>query len=408
MSVFIESMLSNERLEQVRSVLTDCLNGLQQDRYEGYDPADLLSSEWRILKKAPALLLRVLTVVNVRSPVNLRPLLRIKRAKNTTALAVLGKTCVNWGQCSGGAQAIGQAKEIAEHLLGLAIMEGDALGWARTIPYQAKASLAHTSNSALTFINASAAEFFMDLFEATGEKKYIEVALKVCNFLMHHTMRIVRPCGTCLSYVSNIPQEIPNASIIAGTILNRFAMKSGNDKFLTLSLEILDYALHQQNINGSWDYSYHPTKGSKAQYDFHQVYMLDSIKQYRFGLSGERVDRIEKAFSLGMKFYCDKMFDKKMQPYWRYPRKYPIDIHNVSHAVYFFARYIKEIPDGIQKLQRLLSILLNDFYDHRRKYFYYQKFPMVTIKHNFFRWNTAWSLYALSELLRNVERGEGT
>ena len=67
-----------------------------------------------------------------------------------------------------------------------------------------------------------------------------------------------------------------------------------------------------------------------------------------------------------MDFYFNYQLDKKMRPFWRYPIKYPIDIHNISHAIFFVSKYYSLIPDPSIKLDKLMFILINDYYDDKK------------------------------------------
>lgn len=120
--------------------------------------------------------------------------------------------------------------------------------------------------------------------------------------------------------------------------------------------------------------------------------------KYNLQNDSGRAQKVKKAFEKGGDFYFNYQFDKKMRPYWRYPIKYPIDIHNVSHAIFFVSKYYKSLPQAKIRLEKLTSLLFTSFYNSKKHYFYYQNYPLLTVKHNFFRWNTAWTLYALSQL----------
>jgi len=294
-----------------------------------------------------------------------------------------------------------EAKNLGNWMLQKSISFQDSIGWARVIPYQSRKNFQHESQSTLTFINAFSLELYLDLYSLEGNVDYIKTAHRIRNHIVNHTNRINGEVGCCLSYINNAHEEILNASIIAGAALNRFAHLQSDPEALELSLNILDYILHRQNANGSWEYSYKKNGNPKRQYDFHQSYILDSMKKYNLSDDTIRIQKVDIAFKKGTEFYFTKQFDSQMKPYWRYPVKYPIDIHNVSHAVYFVVKYFNEIPDSTTKLNKLLNLLLNEFYDKTNNYFYYQLYPFLTVKHNFFRWNTVWTLYAMSNIKPN-------
>jgi hypothetical protein len=93
------------------------------------------------------------------------------------------------------------------------------------------------------------------------------------------------------------------------------------------------------------------------------------------------------------------MFDRQMRPFWRYPIRFPIDVHNVAHGIYFLSKYCHLFPQHRERLELLIAQLLDNFYDADEHYFYYHMYPGLVVRHDFFRWNTMWSLRALAEYL---------
>ena len=381
---------------QVNKIFDDCFKQLKQQNYTGFDPADLMNTRSKLIKNLPTPFVRLLTIINFLSPINFRKILQIQPTQNTTAMVVIARALLKAYRQTNIEEYKTEAKELEKWMTEKSLCFDDSIGWARVIPYQSRKNFQHASHSTLTFINAFALELYLDLYELEGIEYYLKKAKQVRNHIVNHTNRILRDFGCCLSYINDAQEEVLNASIIAGSALNRYASILNDKEALELSMSILDYILNSQNPDGSWEYSYKANGKPKRQYDFHQCYVLDSIKKYDLSSYNERSAKVEKVFSKGVDFYFKKQFDKKMRPYWRYPVKYPIDIHNISHAVFFVAKYYDEIVESSSKLNSLMSQLMNEYYDRDNHFFYYQKYPFLTVKHNFFRWNTAWTLYALS------------
>lgn len=383
---------------QIPQIFDSCIKQLSKHDFTGYDPADLMNTSYDFIKKLPSPIIRILTVVNFISPVNLRRILKIRPTKNTTAMVVLARALINRFNKTKINTYLVEAKELEKWIINNSIEIDGTIGWSRVIEYQSRRNFQHSSNSTLTFINASALEMYLDLYQITDNQYYLEIATKISAHLVNHTNRINYDFGCCLSYVSNASEEVLNASILAGAALNKFSFISNNNEARELSIRILDYCLYRQNLNGSWEYSYKKNNKPKKQYDFHQCYMLDGIMKYNLENDLVRIQSVNLAFASGMDFYFQYQFDNKMRPFWRYPIKYPIDIHNVSHAIFFVSKYFNVIQDASIKLDKLIALLFDSFYNYSGSYFYYHKYPFLTVKHNFFRWNTVWTLYALSHL----------
>ena len=380
---------------KTENVLIECLEKLEEKNYSGYDPADLLNSNYSIISKMPGNLIKLLSLVNIYSPVNFRKLLRIKPAQNTSAMVKLTQIYLFLFEMYHKKEHWDKVIFFIDWLMQKTINEDGTLGWNRTINYQFDSKVRHDKDSSLTFINAQMLTLLLNLFDITKQQQYLDWAIQVANHITYKTNQIKNFAGICLSYTSKGNLEIFNASILAGNALNRIYSYESNEDYLDLSEQILNYTLNVQFPDGSWAYSYNNAKYKTNQIDFHQVYMLEGIiyqtTQYQ--------NRVKLAFEKGYEFYIKQMFDKKGRPLWRYPKKYPIDIHNMAHAIYFLSSYPP--PDSSKvSIEGLLDYLFKEFYNSKDKFFYFHKYPVFKNKIDYIRWNTVWTLYALSIYLK--------
>ena len=383
------------------NLMLDCLKALENINYTGYDPADLMNTEIKYLRNLPDPVRRILTLANFYSPINLRSVLKIKQSRNTTAMALLITIYTKMYREEEDQRLLHKAKDCADWLLAKALVDGDSIGWTREIEYQSSRSKKHSSSNTLTFINALAMQAFLDLYEVTGNEKYLKGAIGAGNHLIWITPRIAYPYGTCLSYTDTDIYEILNASVLAGAALNRLSAITGSSEASALSIEILRYTLHSQNDDGSWDYCRKNDKVSKKQYDFHQCYMIEGLSGYSHSIE-KQLEAREEGIDRGIHFYLTTLLDSKQYPYWRYPFKFPIDVHNVSHALSMVANHRRRITNSENILSGLYNILIKEFFSPVDNRFSYQKYPPCLVGHRFIRWNDCWSLYALCNLLATI------
>jgi hypothetical protein len=384
---------------EIVEIIRHCLDRLEALDYKGYDPADFLNTRRARLKLLPQGLVRLLTILNFYSPINLRGIFRIPPAENTTAMAVLATALLRLHLLDADEGCVHRVRHLIHWLIQHALDLDGTLGWSRAIEFRSKRDVIHSRQSTMTFINALVVELLLDAYQAIGDDLYRHRANQACQHLLYHTQRIDYGFGTCLSYTNDSRLEIPNASALAGRALNRMYLLTGDSDYLALSLRILHYTLSRQNPDGSWYYSYDAQQRPKKQIDFHQCYMLDAIKGYRCVPDRALQRRAASAFERGTRFYIERQFDSHMRPYWRRPIKYPIDIHNISHGIYFLSKYIALFPEYRPRLMTLVQFCISSFYDRTGNFFYYQKYPFFTVRHDLFRWNTAWTLLALAEFL---------
>ncbi len=153
--------------------------------------------------------------------------------------------------------------------------------------------------------------------------------------------------------------------------------------------------MNRQNEDGSFPYSESLKNGAlKAQYDFHQYYVLGSLKRLSEKLDTHNYqEAILSGLAYSMKYQIeDGMF------FWRYPKKYPIDIHNQAAAVLTFRVFENEINSFEGKRSTSLETIINwnerNMWDGKK--YYYQYYPYITIRTNYLRWNQGWMLAATS------------
>ena len=378
------------------STVNSVLARIEAADYYGFDPADVMNSSILRIDRLPSPIVRLLTLINFYSPVNLRSLLRIRKSQNSTAMALLLQIYSNLSKLTGKNDYLIKGMVVAGWLEEKAHEKDGTIGWVRTIDYQS-AGGRHVKNAPLTFIGAQAARGFYRFYEETGERRYLELSLRACDGIHVFPRHIQNGRGICLSYTAQGNEEVVNASAIAAGVLLMVGVKENRQKYVCLAEKLYEYILDVQNMDGSWWYQYQDGHKYKSQIDFHQVYMIESLLQYiRYGKT--QLVRVKKAFSSGCDYYLDRQFYNGVYPNFRNQIRYPLDIHNVSHALYIASELAKEYPSFGAIVHRSADLLML-FYD-QQGFFYYQKYPGFTVKHEFLRWNNIWSLLAMTSYLQ--------
>ena len=206
--------------------------------------------------------------------------------------------------------------------------------------------------------------------------------------------------GICFSYTPRDTYQVINASLLATEILS-CAYKIKKDKKIRNLCELsLKFVFYNQRDDGSWDYALtHKTglgleKGGPSQVDWHQGFVLDSIYNINKNI-GNDFSHIREPFVKGINFYKRKQFTEQGQSYWRWPRLWPADIHNQSQGVITFSKYQKYDSELGPLSDRILDWTLKNLYS-RSDYFYFRKWPFLTIKVPYMRYSQIWMANALS------------
>ena len=144
----------------------------------------------------------------------------------------------------------------------------------------------------------------------------------------------------------------------------------------------------------------------RYQTDWHQGFILDSLMMIDefIDLDSDMKKQVNDAIVIGGNFYF-KQFDGMGRGFWRYPKFYPINIHNQSQGIITFSKLEKYIPGSLAKSLLILDWTIENMQDEKG-FFYYEKGSYYTNKIPYMRWNQAWMFYAFSVFLTNYLKYE--
>ena len=197
----------------------------------------------------------------------------------------------------------------------------------------------------------------------------------------------------CFSYFPKISNKTLNASLFAAELLLSVENTSDNRR---LAEKCIEFVINRQNHDGSYPYSENIKTGNlKNQYDFHQYYVLASLKRLCAKLE---LSKYSNSIETGLNYLIDFQLNHGIF-YWRYPKKYPVDIHNQAAAILALRSFKTELNDLNVDADGLLNKVVrwNEKHMWDGTKYYYQYYPLITIKTNYLRWNQGWMLAASSK-----------
>jgi len=184
--------------------------------------------------------------------------------------------------------------------------------------------------------------------------------------------------------------------VISSVVLTKKIAK--DDSINELCKISLDKMIEFQNDDGSWYYSYYYDGHIYRQLDFHQGFiingLIDSMEMFP-----EKQSQIRKTIEKAVKTY-DSIFLEDGRGYYRYPRRYPIDIHNQAQGIITYLKLYKIFNDEryINMSKKICKWTIKNMQDIDG-HFYYQKGRLVTNRIPYMRWSQAWMMLALSQIL---------
>jgi len=386
----------------------DSLNSLyswvKRERYLGWDPYDGLSGE--ISRKfADKKLLNIATIqLNLYSPVNLRPLFGIQKGRANKALALFSRAYLYMYATTGREEFKIEAKAILKALEGQNISNNHKFSCASYyFPYVAPKHYLSYSLPDIICVT-EALKSFVTAYEVLGKRKYLNLALKGTNFLVNDLLELSNDAA----YFKYTPEErgkiVFNVSALALEAIASLLKHTSNDELIEIGENVIGLLLRHQRKDGAWPYSLYTDSGIYYwQIDYHQGFILDGLTVFLMYIQNKQLRRRTlKSIESGVSFYMNKQFSSDGWSYYRYPIKYPVDIHNQAQGIITFSKLYKAFdnPKYLNFAERIAEWTIKNMQDSSG-YFYTHKWPGFVNKIPYMRWAQAWMMVALAILLHS-------
>ena len=366
----------------------------------GYDPYDALNSPLaRAFGRSGKLARTVMIQAMKRAPVNLRPLLGIKKDLNPKAVALAARALSLLAKCGGtllkplrmnSAEDLRKDFEfLMESLASLRNSRYTEACWGYNFDWQSRAFFAPrgTPNVVCTVFAAHA---YLDWFEATQNEHALETAKSSCRFILDVLDRTETREGHCFSYTPLDRSQVHNVNLLAAELLARLYNIDQRGEYFEAARRAVDFTVARQRADGSWPYG--EAESQKWIDSFHTGFILVSLKNIikRLGVSDWQSNLFR-----GYEFYKDRFFLADFTPKYYHNKLHPVDIHSAAQAVITFVEMKDLMPEASLKATRATLWAIERMQDPAG-YFYYQRQRFYTIKIPYMRWGQAWMLYALS------------
>lgn len=372
-------------------VFSDLYKYMKNESFKGYDPYDFLSSPH---VNSNNMMFSVLGTQFLKYfPINIRSFLGIKKKYNLKTLVLTVRSLINIKKFN---KKIGCYDADIDFLVNIIMDNANTdygLSWSRIDYDFYSVSGLQKRSSSIIYLTALVGHMCIDLYELYEKKTYLEQAKKIGEFLFN-VKKYDKENLICFYYTTSIKDRIYNASAYAAAFLSRLFSFVNDEKYLKTAVKSFNYIVKGQNQNGSWFYGISSYGRVLNLIDYHQGFILDSLKYHLdyVGFNQQIYDSIQK----GLHFYQQNQFRSDGRSIYRFPKKWPIDIHNQAQGIITFSK-MGSIDDAYPIFSKKVMIwTLNNMYNSKKGFFYYQKLPFFTNKIPYMRWGQAWMLYALS------------
>jgi hypothetical protein len=330
----------------------------------------------------------------MRSPVNLRPLLGIPRARNPKGIALFATAYLMRYETRGDPGDRREAAALLDWLCDHPSSGFPGTAWGYQHRWQ-DAGFYAPAGFPNRVVTSFVAEALIEGHRVLGERRYLEAAAGAARFFLE-APRVLFDDGRsrCLSYVPDpsITWRVMDVPALAARVLARLAAPLGRPDYLLEAEKLLRFVVERQTAYGAWFYADPPSASHIRHDNYHTGYILDAIRVH-----AEESGSAEflPAYERGLRFYRERLFERDGAPRFMSDRPYPRDIHGAAQGIITLER-AGEDPAHRALSDRILAWTVRNLWEPRQGRFFYQRCRFYTKRFTLMRWCQAWMCQALA------------
>ena len=382
-------------------VLDQVLQTARSANYEGYSKHDGLNSPV-LARLAGGSRLRRLGAIQVitRSPVDLRPLAGVRKARNAKGLSLFARALLARHRMTGSADDAREARELLDWLISHPAPGFDGLCWGYPYPWQDVGFFA-PRNFPNRVVTSFVGQALLDGYETLQDSRYLDATRLAVRFLLDAPKTLFEDDDRrCLSYVPDrdIDWIVMDVSALAGALAARLGAIDDDSELVREGGRLVRYVVSKQTDYAAWFYADPPSASHITHDNYHTGFILDAILQY--GLAAGS-DEFESAYRRGIEFYEQRLFEPSGAARFMSDQEYPIDIHGCAQGIITFSLQQRHLSTGAVTATRVLDWTLGNMWDPASGWFYYQKRRGYRTRIRELRWCQGWMSWALASYLEN-------
>lgn len=366
---------------------------LEQNDYRGYDAFDGLEARLlRPLMFNNKFLLTVLQQGVRRFPLNVRPLLGIRKSHSTKGMGFLAKGFIRMHEATNDSVW----KDKAEFALDW-LIENQSKGysgscWGNHFDYQSRTFYLPKGVPTVVW-TALIGHAFLDAYERFRKEQYLQIAISSCEHIVHDLPTFADGDSLCISYIPTQNKQVHNANTLGASLLARTCSFTANEPYRVLAQKSLKYTAKYQRPDASW---YYGEAGNLHWVDnFHTAYVLDCFKYYSEATGDTQFDR---AIMDGYHYWKRTFFLADGTPKYYDYKTLPLDIQCCSQAIDTLVLFNTRDTESLHLAQKVARWTIKNMQDDSG-YFYYRRYsPWLVNKTPTLHWGQATMMSALAGL----------
>jgi hypothetical protein len=359
---------------------------VEKENYKGWDPYDGLNSSFfqflPFISKNRFARLAWIQLFK-RNPLNLRPLLGVKKDFNSKGVALfLSSYCRQYNTNPDEAKKE-KIRYFADLLISMQAKGWSGACWGYNFDWQARAFF-QPNNTPTVVASVYCASALLDAYDILKDDELMSIAGSTANFILKDLNRTHDQDGDfCFSYSPLDRTVVYNATLLGSRLLSRLNSYQSHPEYLDAAEKSVLFCCKNQQENGAWAY------GQQHHHfwidNFHTGFNLECIHAFqKFTGIGKFQSHLEK----GLDYYVETFFDEEGRSKYYNNQTFPVDIHAPAQLI------VTVDALGLQKkykdlCQRVLTWTIEHMQDPKG-FFYYQKKQFLSSKIPYMRWGQAW------------------
>ena len=381
--------------------LSDLIAFIEEEEYKGFDPYDILNSPlpFHLLGKTGQ---SVAIQLGKRIPYNYRPFVGIKKEFNPKGIGLMLHAFSLLDKNNSTADYKKKINILFKLLKDLRTQGsinycwGYNFRWVNPIKSLPKY---YPSVVVTSFIIKGVYEYYL----TTKDEDVVDIIKSASNYVLNDLPVTENEYGICFSYTDVIKDTCFNASLLGAEILAIMYSITGDVLYLDKVKKAVDFVIAYQKEDGRWNYSIDlETNKEDEQIDFHQGFVIESIRNI-IALTKLKDPKYESALFKGVEFYInEQLWMGKIMKY-RWPKIFPIDIHNQAQAIITFSNLADYDETYLKYAENIILWTIENMQDPKKGCFHYRKGKFCMNKVPFMRWGQAWMLLAIASYLSKIK-----
>jgi hypothetical protein len=372
---------------------------VKKERYYGWDPYDALNSTLvqKLCVGNPYLEI-LITQFNKYSPINLRPLLKVDKGTDLKGIALFAHAYSKMYNIAKEEIYKEELKKCHSIIKEKSLKNKYKLDcWAsHYFPYTSADKSELTTDTPDIIGTCQVIIALVESYKILKDDNLKEMAISACNFLIKDLLEEDGEDYFFKYTLTESDKIVLNASAQGLEAMSHLLLIFEDKKMNDVCERLANFLIEKQRDDGSWVYSLSKNGKMRIQLDFHQGYIINGL--LAFLPYSESRDELISCIKKGARFYKGVLFSENGQSYYRYPMRYPVDIHNQAQGIITFSKLSILDSKYLEFAKKIAEWTISNMQDNSG-YFYYQKYRLFTNKIPHMRWGQAWMMLALATLL---------